>query len=113
MTAPISDTPTVSRAIAAANDLPGLVANLQATAPALAQQLTGKPLLASKSVYGPAAVAAVTWVAGKYGFNWDANTVDLVAGAAVLVASAAFRWVSTGPITSLFVKKTTAPAPQA
>lgn len=110
MTAPITNTPAVAYAINAAKDLPSLVSNIQAVDPALAQQLTGKALIASKSVYGVIATTALTWAVTKYGLGWDANTVDAVSGAVVLVATAVFRKLSTTPITSFFIGKKTAPA---
>jgi hypothetical protein len=107
--AQITQTGLVNSAVAGAKDLPGLVTNLQAIDPALAQQITGKALIASKSVYGVVISTGLTWAVTKYGLGWDANTVDAVSGVVVLVATAAFRALSTTPITSWFVSKKTAP----
>lgn len=101
----IKQSPVVDKAIAAANDLPSLVQGLQQVDPALAQQLTGKALIASKSMWGTFAVPAVVYVAGRYGLNWDHDLCTLVAGGLVLICAAAFRKVTSSPITSWVRKR--------
>lgn len=109
MTAPITSTNAVNTAVSAAKDLPGLVNNLQAVDPALAQQITGKALIASKSVYGVIISTGLTWAVTKYALGWSPDLVDAISGGVVLVATAVFRALSTTPITSWFVSKKTAP----
>lgn len=109
MAQPLTNTPAVNAAVNGARDLPDLVNKLSAVDPALAQQITGKALIASKSVYGTVIAAGLTWAVTKYGLNWDANLVDAVSGVVVLVASAVLRKFSTVPITSFFVSRKTAP----
>ena len=105
----IQASPAVNRAIAAANDVPSLVANLQQIDPALATQITGKALVASKSVYYPAASAAVVYLVARYSLTWDPATVELVSGLLALVAtvvvSAVCRYVTNSPITSWVRKR--------
>ncbi len=101
----IKPCPAVDKAIAAANDMPSLVQGLQQVDPALAQQLTGKALIASKSIWGTFAVPAVAYLAGRYGLNWDHDFCTLVAGGLVLICAAAFRAVTAAPITSWVRKR--------
>ena len=100
--------PTVrDQVIADAKSLPDLIAKAQANDPALAAQLTGKSLLASKSPIGTLAAGVVTWLAGRYGLGWDDMTCNLVAGAAVLIGGYAMRYVTSGPIAGIFSKGAT------
>lgn len=95
-------TDTRDRLIADAKSLPDLVAKAQRFDPALAQQLTGKVLLASKTPWGVLVSGAVGWAVSRYGLGWDGATTDLVAGAAVVLGAYAMRKISSGPITGLF-----------
>lgn len=88
-------------AIAAAQNLPTLVAGLKAADPALAQSLEGKALLASKSPWGTLAGGIVAWLAAHYGLGWDQATCDLVAGAGVLVAAYLMRKITAAPISGI------------
>lgn len=100
---------TVNEAVAAARTLPDLVTKLNAVDPALAQQIEGKALLASKTPWGTLAATAVAYLATKYSLHWDQGTCELVAGAALLIGAYIMRAISAGgPITSLFAKATTA-----
>lgn len=105
-----NQTAAVDAAVKAAKNLPGLVQQLNTIDPTLVQAFTGKALVASKSVYGPALVGGVSYLAGKYGLGWSPDFCAGVAGGLVLVASAALRFVTSGPITGLFRKKAL-PAP--
>lgn len=89
------------RAIADAKDLPSLINNVSAVDPALASQLTGKALLASKTPWGTIAGGVVGWLVSHYGLGWDQATCDVVAGACVLLASYAMRYVTAAPITGV------------
>ncbi len=93
---------TRDRIIADARSLPDLIAKAKQVDPQLAQQLTEKPLIASKTVWGTALTMGVSWAATRYGLGWDANTCALVSGLLVLGTSAAIRRITAGPIKGLF-----------
>jgi hypothetical protein len=95
-------TPAVTDAVKAAQDSPSLVQNLAAISPVLAQQITGKPLAASKSPIGTVLVAAAAWASAKYGFGWDASTDTLVGGIGALIGGYLMRSITSAPITGLF-----------
>ena len=105
----MSDTPpsTRDKIIADAQSLPDLIASAEAYDPILAKTLTGKALVASKSVWGPVVGAGVTWIVTKYGIGWDANLCAEVSGAIVLIVSAVIRSVTAGPIVGIFSKGST------
>ena len=92
----------INQAVAAASNLPQLVAGLAAVDPALAEQLTGKAMIGSRSIYAPVATAGVTWLVGRFGLAWDPNTCALVSGLAVFAASVLFRKITNSPITGWF-----------
>jgi hypothetical protein len=82
---------TRNKLVADAQSLPALIATAKTDDPALYTALTGSN---DKAVWLAPATSAVAWVAGRYGFNWDANTcstVALVAGSLVL---AAWHWLA-------------------
>ncbi len=72
---------------------------------ALAEQLTGKALIASKTPWGTLAGGIVGFLVARYGLGWDQGTQTLVAGAGVLVGSYIMRWITTSPITSMIKSK--------
>jgi hypothetical protein len=92
-------------AIKAAQDLPDLLAKLQAVDSPLADQITGKSLVSSKTPVVTLLVTGIAWVSARYGLGWDESTDTAIAGAALLAASYAMRFVSTTPITGLFAPK--------
>ena len=100
----MSDTKAVDAAVAAAKDLPDLVHKLDKVAPDLAQQLTGKALLASKTPWGTLLTALIAYAAAKYGLGWDQSTDELVAGVGLLIGAYAMRWVTTSPISGILRK---------
>lgn len=104
-TDPVTRSALVNDAVARAQDLPQLVDQLKQVDPGLAQQFTGKALVASKTVWGVGATMIVTYVATTYGLGWDHDTVELVSGLAVIVATAVFRKLSSAPISGIFTKK--------
>jgi hypothetical protein len=110
---PTTVTAATNDAIAAAKDLPSLVTGLQATNPALAQQIEGKALLASKTPWGTLAVSAVSYLASKYGLGWDADTCTLVAGAGLVAGAYAMRYLTAAPISGWFRKAPISGAPTA
>jgi hypothetical protein len=106
MTATLTD-----KVISNARDLPSLVSGLQVADPALAEQITGKALIASKTPWGTLAVAAVSWGVSHYGLGWDANTCALVGGLGLVVGSYVMRAISSSPIKSWFIKPTIGATP--
>lgn len=97
--------PTADEIVGQAKSLPHLIELAKAADPALAEQLTGKALIASKSVWGPAASMVVSWAVAKWGLGWDSDTCSAVAGGVALFASAAARALTSGPITGIFKAK--------
>jgi hypothetical protein len=94
--------PNRDAAIRAAQSLPELVENLRAVDPALAQQITGKTLIASKSPWGTFAVAAVAYLSSKYGLGWSEGVDELVAGGGILLGAYLMRLVTSAPIAGIF-----------
>jgi hypothetical protein len=93
--------------IADAKSLPDLIAKAAAADPALAKQLTAKPLVASKSVWGSAIALVVSWCVTRYGLGWDDGTSALVTGLIDMAVTAAVRVVTSQPINGIV--KGTAP----
>ena len=101
--------PTTRDAIIAdAKSLPDLIATAQTLDPALAQALTGKAIVASKSTYGPTATLAVSWLVTHYALGWSPDQCALVSGGLILIVSAGLRAVTSGPITAWFQAPTAA-----
>jgi hypothetical protein len=96
--------------LAAAQDVPDLIAKAASLDAPLVAKWTGKALLASKSFYGAILVLALTAIAKRYALGWDQDTVDIVAGLLDLTALGALRAVSDIPITGFFRKATPAEA---
>ena len=96
-------TETVNQVVADARSLPELVRGFERTSPDLAKSIEGKSLIASRTPWGVLLAGAIGWAAARYGLGWDSNTVDLVAGLAVLAGGYAMRYVTTGPIRGLLV----------
>ena len=92
-------------AIKLAQDGPSLLSNLQAVNSPLADQLTGKSLIASKSPLVTLLASAAAYASAKYGFGWDQQFDVAVAGGALVIAGYVMRWVSTVPVTGLFKAK--------
>jgi hypothetical protein len=99
----LSATAAVNEAIAAANSLPNLIANLHALNPELADQLESKPLLASRSPWGTLAAGVIAWASTRYGFGFDETTCSLVSGIAVLIGSYSMRAITKKPVAGIFV----------
>jgi hypothetical protein len=89
------------RIIEQAKSLPDLISKAETFDPRLAKILTGKALVASKSVWGTPVTAGISWAASYYGLGWDAEACALVSGAMVVAASAALRYVTVGPVTGI------------
>lgn len=107
----LSSTKAVNEAVAAAQSLPNLLANLYALDPALATQLESKPLLASKTPWGTLAAGVLAWVSSRYGFGFDETTCGLLSGVAVLIGSYAMRALIKQPIAGVLTSPLAEPAP--
>ena len=90
--------PVRDQLIADAKNLPDLVQAARVADPVLAEALTGKALIASKTVWGNAISTLIAWVVSRYGLGWDPNTCALISGLVLLAASAIIRSISAGPI---------------
>jgi hypothetical protein len=87
--------------IADAKSLPDLISKAQALDPDLAKQLTGKALLASKSIWGNAVALVVGWAVTRYAIGWDQDTCALATGVVTMGVTVAARWVTTQPISGV------------
>lgn len=96
------------RIIADAKSLPDLVSRATAADPQLAQSLTAKALVQSKTVWGTAAMMVLSWAVGRYGLGWSPDFCALVAGLLTMGATAALRAVTRSPIGGILK----APKPQ-
>lgn len=87
--------------IGEARNLPELMALAHVNDPKLAESLTERPLLYSKSVWAPPVVALITVVAARWGLDLDGQTTAILAGALVWAATVAIRVVTRSPIGSI------------
>lgn len=88
-------------AIQDAKNLPDLIAKLEKIDPALAQQFSGKALLASRSPWGVLISAILGWLVTHYGLGWSDDTVAIVDGLIILASSYGMRYITRAPITSV------------
>ncbi len=102
----ITVTPAENAAIREARDLPDLINRLESASPALAAQLVGKSLAASRTPWGTLLLPVVAYLATRYGLGWTPDIDALVAGVAVLVGSYAIRAATRVPITGVFRRAT-------
>jgi hypothetical protein len=93
--------------VASAKGFADLIDRAEAADPALASQLKGKALAASKTVWGTLIALIVGWVVSRYGLDLSADGTAEVTGLIVMGSVALLRWVSTGPITG-WIKPATA-----
>ena len=100
----MSGTTIRDQLIANAKDVPSLIAAAQTADPALADALTPKALIASKTVWGSAVGLVVGWVVTKYALGWDPNTCAVVTGLLTLGLTAAGRALASSPISGFFKK---------
>jgi hypothetical protein len=82
------------------------VHKLERVDPAAAEQLAGKALIASRTVYGGIATIGITWLVGHFDLGWGADIVSLVAGGAVIVG---LRIYTSAPIAGLLSRFTPHP----
>ncbi len=96
-------TPTTKRdqLIGMAKDVPDLIAKARTFDPDLAASLTGKALLASKTVWGTLAAMVVSWAVTRWGLGWDADTCAEVSGVLVMGATAGLRAITKAPVTGI------------
>lgn len=95
------DTGTRDQLIADARSLPELVARARRVDPPLAESLTGKALIASKSVWGNILAPIVTYGVARYGLGWDSEMCNIVTGGAIVVGTVVFRLVTRSPIVGI------------
>ncbi len=88
-------------AVAAAKDVPDLVAKLKAADPALAAQIEGKALLTSKTPWGTLACAVAAYASTRWGLGWDQSTDALISGGALVIGSYVMRYITSVPISGL------------
>jgi hypothetical protein len=93
--------PIRDQVIKDAQSLPDLIARAQALDPDLATQLTGKALVASKSIWGNAVALIVSWVVTRYGLGWDENICAVVTGLIVMGATVGLRMITNAPISGV------------
>lgn len=84
--------------IAQANSLPHLIDLAEKSDPQLAESLTSKSLIGSKSVWAPAATWLVTQAVGYFGLGWDASTSAMVSSLLAWVAVVITRYFTRAPI---------------
>lgn len=112
---------TRDKLVAVSQSVPDLIAKAKAVDPALAAQLTAKPLAASKTPWGTVAASGISWALAKYGLScsagavatncWTPDDINLAAGIAAMVGafvgSYVMRYISSSPIAGIFSKGTT------
>ncbi len=106
----MNSTRAADEAVAAAKDVPDLVAKLKLADPALAAQIEGKALLRSKTPWGTLACAVVAYASTRWGLGWDPSTDALIAGCGLVLGSYAMRAITSVPISGLLRHTPVAPA---
>lgn len=99
---PIVTTAAVDNAVASARSLPDLVNKVAIIDPSLADALSSKALIASKTPWGTLAGGIIMWGAAKFALGWSPEFCTLVGGAGVLIASYAMRTISSSRIGGVF-----------
>lgn len=94
-------TPQTNGAVSRSSTLLELVANLRTADPALAQQIEGKSLLASRTPWGTLLAGIIAWGAAHYGLNLSPDAQVELAGLGVVIGSYAMRYVTAAPISSI------------
>ena len=94
-----------SELVAAAKSMPDLIEAARKSAPSLAEQLEGAPLIYSKTVWGMLVTIVLIWLARHYNLGWDRDTDNLVSGAIVMGVTIGLRWITKTPISSWLRKK--------
>lgn len=82
---------TRDKIISDAKSLPDLITTAKTMDPSLYTALTGSN---DKAVWLAPAASAVAWVAGRYGFQWSADTCSMVALVGGSLVLAGWHWLS-------------------
>lgn len=101
----------VNAVIAAARNLPDLIARFKVLDPDLAEQLEGKLLIQAKSPVVVTLSGLISWLVARYGLGWDPDTTSAVAGVIVLAAGYGMRYVTHAPIAGILHKPHFPPSP--
>lgn len=94
--------PEVNQVVAASRSIPEMIDRLKSADPAAYQQLTGKPLLMSRTPIGTLAVSLVAYMSARFGLGWDPGMCELAAGVGLLAGGYAMRYISSEPIWGIF-----------
>lgn len=108
----MADNPTPalrSSLIAMANGLPDLIAKAEKDDPQLAESLTAKSLIGSKSIWAPALAWGVTQAVAYFGLGWDAGTSAMVSSLLAWGVVIVVRYYTRAPIGGVI---TANPAPK-
>lgn len=84
-----------------AQSLPDLVHQAKTLDPHLAESLTEKSLVGSKTVWGPPISFGVIWLGSHYGLGWDDQTCAMLSGLISWVVLVGCRYVSRSSIGSI------------
>lgn len=85
--------PLRDQIIADAQSLPDLIARAQTMDPTLARALKGQATILSATPAGALIGGAIGMLVSQYGLGWDANTVNLISGLALLAGGYFAHWV--------------------
>ena len=85
-----------------AQSVPDLINGIKKADPEAALQLTTKPLAFSRTPPFTVGVVLFTWMSTKYGFGWDADTVNVVTLVALTVISYVMRSITTQATAGVF-----------
>jgi hypothetical protein len=101
---------STDRIIAGAKSLPDLIQQAEVYDPNLAESLTEKSLIGSKTAWAPLLTWSVTATASHYGIGWDAATSTMIASLLSYGVLLVVRYFTRSPIGSVLPKALTAPA---
>lgn len=94
-----------SAMVRGAKSLPDLVTQAKAIDPQLAESLTEKSLVGSKTVWGPPISFGVIWLGSHYGLGWDDQTCAMISGVISWLVLVGCRYVSRSSIGSILPVK--------
>lgn len=83
-----------------ARSLPDLVASAKISSPELYDQLSGKPIAQSKTIWGMVVTLGLVYVLRQWGLQYDQATLDIASGCIIMAVTAVCRFVTASPITS-------------
>ena len=93
------------RIVESSRSLPELIEKARALDPPMAEALTGKALAQSRTVWGVLAALALAETVRRLDLGWGPDLIALISGLIVMGATIALRWISAGPITGWFSRK--------